>query len=110
MTGAVQLALFPTEQPSRYPHSPGFKALGASQEAARRIAGDASRLRSQVLAELRNWPAGRTADELARLLGRDRLSIRPRLSELRAAGNVVATGERRKNDTGLTATVWRIAP
>ena len=88
VSGAAQLPLFPTaERPgiATYPHRPGFKSFGASQEAGQRIAGEASRLRAQVLAELRKWPAGRTADEIALLLRRDRLSVRPRFSELPGA-------------------------
>jgi hypothetical protein len=115
---AVQLALFgeekakPREKPrglARYPGVPGYKAAGTSQEAAGRVAGDASRLRAAVLDELRRWPTGRTADEIARLMNRSPLSVRPRLSELRAAGKVVATDERRRNESGMTATVWRAA-
>jgi predicted ArsR family transcriptional regulator len=60
-----------------------------------------------VLEELRTWPKGRTADELAKLLRRSPLSVRPRLSELKALGKVAATGERRRNESGMTATVWR---
>jgi hypothetical protein len=106
----VQLALFEVvEQPttSRYPGAPGYKAPGASAEAAQRIAGTASRLRGQVLEELRQWPAGRNADELAVGLRRSPLSVRPRLSELHAAGKIVATGERRRNESGMSASVWR---
>lgn len=111
---AVQLALFEAASERatgpHYPSAPGFKARGPSEDAARTIAGSASKLRAQVLAELRRWPDGRTADELARLLQRDRLSIRPRLSELRADGKIRATNERRRNESGMTATVWRAAP
>jgi hypothetical protein len=111
---AVQLALFGEEKAkpreksrgfARYPGVPGYKAAGTSQEAAGRVAGDASRLRAAVLGELR----GKTADEIARLMNRSPLSVRPRLSELRAACKVVATDERRRNESGMTATVWRAA-
>jgi hypothetical protein len=84
---AAQLALFSIEELprprarsrgfARYPQAPGFKARGASQEAARHVAASASRLRAQVLEELRRWPGGRTADEIANSLHRSPLSVRP---------------------------------
>jgi hypothetical protein len=109
-----QLGLFgPTtgELPraSSYPQTPGFKSRGASQEAAQHVAGAASRLRAAVLAELRRWPGGRTADEIAISMQRSPLSVRPRISELRAMGQVVATGERRRNESGMSASVWVVA-
>jgi hypothetical protein len=114
MSTAVQLALFGTDAAAkpretsrglaRYPRAPG-----ASQEAAQRVAGEASRLRAAVFAELRLWPHGRTADELAKLMNRSPLSIRPRLSELRAAGKIAPTGERRRNESGMSASVWKAA-
>ena len=45
----------------------------------------------------------------AKLLQRSPLSVRPRLSELKAMAKIVATGERRRNESGMTATVWRAA-
>jgi hypothetical protein len=115
MSGAAQFELFgptiaePPPTPS-YPHAPGYKAAGASQEAARHAAGAASRLRAAVLAELHRWPAGRTADEIADGLHRSPLSIRPRVAELKAMGKITATGERRRNESGMSASVWRAAP
>jgi hypothetical protein len=38
------------------------------------------------------------------------LSVRPRISELNRTGKIKQTGARRKNESGMTATVWRIAP
>jgi hypothetical protein len=37
------------------------------------------------------------------------LSVRPRVSELKRTGKIKQTGARRKNESGMTATVWRIA-
>ena len=109
----MQLGLFgPTpEAPaprSIYPNRPGFKSRGASEEAARHVTGEASRLRAAVLAELQRWPAGRTADEIAQDLRRSPLSVRPRLSELKAMGKIVATGDRRRNESGMSASVWKV--
>ncbi len=49
---------------------------------------------------------GLTALETASATGFDRLSIQPRISELRRKGLVTASGERRRNPSGKTATVW----
>lgn len=110
---AAQLSLFGTaaaeERPrtARYPRQPGFKAPGPSEEAARRVAGDASRLRAAVLAELHQWAGGRTADEIAAGLRRSILSVRPRVSELHADGKIMPTDDRRRNESGHSATVWK---
>lgn len=86
-----------------YPAGAGFKRTGPSHEAAAAI--DASALREAVAALLQARGA-HTTDEAARALGRDRLSIRPRFSELRAAGRIFDTGFRRVNASGRRATVW----
>jgi len=36
-------------------------------------------------------------------------AVQPRFSELRALGSIVDTGERRQNDSGRNAIVWRAA-
>ena len=50
-----------------------------------------------------------TADEAALFLSIDKLSIRPRFSELNRTGEIVDTGERRANDSGKKAIVWSIS-
>lgn len=96
----------------RYPAGPGFKqAGGTSEQAARAVAGSAAGKRARVLAEVaRRGGAGATADEIAQALGLSVLSVRPRVSELNRSGFIVASGSRRKNDSGLNASVWIIAP
>jgi predicted ArsR family transcriptional regulator len=103
-----QKNLFGWDDPStRYPTMPGAKIRsGPSAEAARKIASSASRLRSLVLNELVSRGPG-TADEIATRLERSALAIRPRISELRAAGLIEDAGHRRKNRSGLSASVWR---
>jgi predicted ArsR family transcriptional regulator len=92
-----------------YPDAPGFKERGGtSQEAARRASGTSKRLQDEVLAALRLEPA--TADQVAARLGKGVLGIRPRLSELREQGKIEPTGERRRNDSGASAAVWRVRP
>jgi predicted ArsR family transcriptional regulator len=92
--------------PSRYPAVAGSKADGPSAEAAAKIASSASRLRTTVLVEICRCGSG-TADEIAANLERSALAVRPRLSELRAAGLIEDAGHRRKNRSGLSASVWR---
>jgi hypothetical protein len=87
-----------------YPNTAGFKEKGStSQEAAARV--DADNLRGAALIAIRANPS--TADEVASALGLSVLTIRPRLSELRALGKIVPNGERRKNASGASAAVWR---
>lgn len=52
-----------------------------------------------------------TADECASILGESVLSIRPRISELHKQTPPVLedSGERRKNASGHSACVWRLA-
>ena len=91
----------------RYPAVPGAKVSGTSQDAAHAMKPRAGILRAKVLACLRE--RAMTADECADLLGETVLSIRPRLSELRALGLILDTGNRRANDSGRNAIVWRAA-
>ena len=113
MSTAVQLALFPTAerhgaaQPARYPQAPGFKVAGTSAEAAAKITPTVDRLRDAVLEEIRRRPG--TADEIAERLDRNRLAVRPRVSELKRLGKIKPTNERRRNRSRCSAMVWRAA-
>lgn len=90
-----------------YPRTPGFKSRDTSKAAADAMRPSQPRLRQLVLDTLA--VAGPlTADEVADHLRIDRLSIRPRLSELAALGKVQDTGERRKNKSGKSAVVWSL--
>jgi predicted ArsR family transcriptional regulator len=85
---------------------PGSKAgCGPSQEAADAISPIAKCLRSLVLQAIVAGPG--TADEIAARLGLSLLSVRPRCAELKRLGLIQATGERRRNQSGAAATVWR---
>lgn len=69
----------------------------------------ATTLREEVLAVIAAaGPDGLTADHAARLLGASVLAVRPRVSELKRLGRIEATGERRRNASGMRAAVWRI--
>ena len=99
------LDLFDPPQKPKYPNVPGFKARETSATAASQIAEDARALRLRCLLVLRDRPS--TADEVAGILGRSILSVRPRLSELVARGYIEDTGERRRNESGKRAIVCK---
>jgi predicted ArsR family transcriptional regulator len=92
-----------------YPDHPGWHqaAPDTSEQAAHEIAEDAATLRSRVLALFRRGMK-LTSNEAAERLGRDPLSVQPRLSELVASGHIADSGQRRKNDTGKDAAVWEL--
>jgi hypothetical protein len=79
----------------------GFRAAMKRQEAMKPEAD----LRSQALRALRRH-GPMTADECAARIGATPFNLRPRFSELRAAGRIDATGIKRNNDSGRAAHVW----
>lgn len=88
----------------RYPQVPGWKSRETSRQAAERI--DASTLRAKVLECIKaHGPC--TADEAAAHLRIDRLSVRPRCSELARLGKLHDSGERRLNASGKRAIAWQ---
>lgn len=92
----------------KYPGHPGYQARDTSIMAAEQIAPLAKTLREQVYDVI----AGRhsmTADEAADALGKSILSVRPRCAELATTGEIVDSGERRKNASGKSAIAWRVA-
>ena len=93
-----------------YPNAPGFKVSGPSEQAAEAMGGTANKMRAAVLAQLAQYPGGATADKIVKDLYLSVLSVRPRVSELNRTGKIKQTGTRRKNESGMTATVCRIAP
>ena len=72
---------------------------------------DAEYMRRIILEEYKNRPSGATADELLRTIrwrvpGEiNELNIRPRVSELKASGLLVETGDQRKNKRGNSCAV-----
>jgi predicted transcriptional regulator len=93
-----------------YPKSPGFKGTDTetSEAAAQSMKADAPTLRDRCFEQLRQRPM--TADEVARSVGRDILSVRPRICELKKLGLIVPTGDRRQNGSGKRAVVWMVIP
>ena len=95
------------DEHDEYPSAPGFKKYGTSAEAAERISAEAGTLRAKVLAIFRDGHE-LTADQVAEMLGKSVLSIRPRLSELVAVHLIEPTGRRRLNVSGMSADVMRL--
>lgn len=85
---------------------PGWKGTDTSKEAASGVKLSAARYRTMTFNMLREH-GPMTADEVAKALNLSVLTIRPRVSELRNAGRIADTGERRKNISGRNAAVWR---
>jgi predicted ArsR family transcriptional regulator len=92
---------------SHYPQEPGSKGRETAQEAAQSIKPHAARLQRLCLDALDRF-GPMTADQCANLLRIDKLSIRPRFSELAAQGKIIDTGERRPNQSGKRAIVWAV--
>lgn len=89
------------------PYDAGSKVKeGPSVVAGDRIRPKTPTLREQVLTVLRR--GNFTADEVAERMGKSVLAVRPRVTELGAAGAIEDTGLRRPNSSGVQATVWRI--
>jgi hypothetical protein len=67
-------------------------------------------VRKEVLDYLTEHPEGATADEIAYVLKRSVLTVRPRCAELHVKMKaIVDSGERRPNASGKSAIVWRKA-
>jgi hypothetical protein len=96
---------------ARYPESPGAKASGTALEAAVKITGHSARLRKTVLQEfMAAGQGGLTADQCARRVEENILSVRPRCSELKRLGYLSYTGARAENESGMTANILRATP
>jgi predicted ArsR family transcriptional regulator len=83
------------------------RAANAVRRRARAEFARIERVRRLVLDVLAATPAGLTADEIAAALEESVLAVRPRVSELFHAGLIEKTGERRRNQSGLSAHVWK---
>jgi len=89
-----------------YPHHPGAKVDGPSRDAGDNIAEHALTVRERVDA-LFDKHKTLTADEAAKLLKLSILTVRPRCSELRRLQRSEDAGQRRCNESGMTATALR---
>jgi hypothetical protein len=97
-----------SESHDRYPHHPGFKRAGTSRTAANSISVYAETKRRDVLVEfVAAGERGLTPDTCAKALNLSVLTVRPRCTELLAAGLLIPTGERRQNQSGMSAAVLK---
>lgn len=80
----------------------------ASKESAERLgASGKNALQVAVLACLRSGPA--SADAIAKVIGRDHATVRPRLGELADAGLVKLTGETAQGAAGGVQNIWKLS-
>lgn len=103
----TNLPLFDSPAPPKYPQIAGAKGdAETSRDAAEKIERNqrAPSLRAKCL-ELLTAEA-LTADECAAKLSENPLSIRPRLSQLKAEGLIEDTGKRRASSMGEPSVVW----
>lgn len=77
-----------------------------SHHAARATRGNAPTNRAIALDTLRRFPAGLTDFELAEITGLQQTSIGKRRGELRDAGLVRDSGQRRPSPSGSPSIVW----
>ncbi len=91
-----------------YPSTPGFKEPTTSRDAARATRKRSGTLREEILG-IMAVIGSCTPDEAADNLCKTVLAVRPRFSELLAQGLIEETGERRANESGLYAKVYRIS-
>ena len=92
-----------------YPSSPGYKNKdedGPSRLAALSIKPFALNLRERCFRAICQMPM--TADEVAQVVEKSILSVRPRVAELVKLGKITDTGKRRANQSGKAATVWGV--
>jgi DNA-binding Lrp family transcriptional regulator len=96
----------PNDAP-RYPAVPGWREPETSREAAELIAASASVIRRRVLALIKDEsPEGIGVHQIAQRLLLPVPTVQPRVSELKRAGFVVASGKRCKNESGASAHLW----
>ena len=94
---------------SRYPEVPGFKgSSGTGQEAADYYAAQAQGRKGQVLAGLEALGGTATCEEISVEIGLHWYLCRPRISECKALGLVIETGERGAGALGGRVNQWRL--
>ncbi len=92
---------------SARPGHPGRDGTECPQEAAEAAPERLGRLQRLSRAAISAAALeGLTAHETSLATGFDRSAIQPRISELRRKGMVIASGQRRLNPSGKSATAW----
>lgn len=97
--------------PGVYYGLPGFKEGGTSRDAAIAISSTLNQRQREVFTEIcAAGENGLTADECAVRIKKDEKAVRPRFTELGPKHmNLIekVPGARRRNESGLSAAVWR---
>ena len=91
-----------------FSYPPAGTAMGktdTSAKAGEKIHPKAPNLRQRVR-DLMADGRGRTADEISSALNKSILSIRPRVTELGNADEIIDSGTRRENSFGNSMIVW----
>lgn len=92
---------------SDYPHHPGSRIAGPSEDAALSMVEAARVQRAKCYAAIIEAKlAGRSGDQVAARIGMENWKVRPRLSELRRDHQIIDSGRRVFNASGRRATVW----
>lgn len=90
-----------------YPNTPGWKGdSGVGRDAALMAAKHVKGRRALVLQGLEQGPG--TSEQVAERIGLHWYLTRPRLSDLKALGQVIETGERGRGALGGPSTIWRL--
>ena len=87
----------------------GFQATDTSYEAAQAAEQSAPTIRAKILAEMKRTRHGYSVDEMAKTLGLSPFSIRPRMTELKNAGEIQDSGMRMLGDSGRKQAVMVLA-
>ena len=90
------------------PKGTGFRHTDTSTGAAVQVENRASTLRMAVLSVLKGASGPLSPDEVADILREDKLSIRPRFTELKDAGKIRDSGLRGKTDLGKSCILWEV--
>lgn len=94
--------LFSPETATRVTRATSREAMRASEKRA-------PNLRTRIWRVL-DQGGPRTPDEVADLLAESVLSVRPQFTLLTKENRIADTGQRRRNDSGRDAMVWRALP
>ena len=86
----------------------GHANTDTSIAAAKDMAPISGTIRERVLAVLHSTPFPLTADEIAKVLDIDFISVRPRVTELRNANRVKDSGVRRVGRFGKEHIAWEL--
>jgi predicted ArsR family transcriptional regulator len=83
-----------------------YTATDTSLKAARESAAKANLIRDKVYDELRKYPCGATADQIANDINETIYNVRSRMTELKDQELAEDSGRRGKSAFGKTAIIW----